>query len=155
MKTRPKSDEKSGMLISLLVFVIIVVVLLIIALLNAPTMGGPKVMENMQTYLAEVKVTAIPFMIAVGVIAIALAALVAREVHKTWPNKRRFNEFITGYSFLAPYLIVTLTFMVGVILFALYISFTDYDIFTRPTWVGLANYAKAFEGFTDAPKRNF
>jgi len=155
MKTRPKSDEKSGMLISLLVFVIIVVVLLIIALLNAPTMGGPKVMENMQTYLAEVKATAIPFMIAVGVIAIVLAALVAREVHKTWPNKRRFNELITGYSFLAPYLIVTLTFMVGVILFALYISFTDYDIFTRPTWVGLANYAKAFEGFTDATKRDF
>ena len=155
MQTISKPNEKSGMLISLLVFVFVVVILLIIALLNAPTMVGPKVMATVKTYLAEVKATAIPFMIAVGVIAVILAYFIAREIRKTYPNKRQFNELIAGYTFLAPYLLVTLTFTIGVILFALYISFTDYDIFTRPTWVGLANYAKAFEGFSDATKRDF
>jgi multiple sugar transport system permease protein len=49
-----------------------------------------------------------------------------------------------GYLFLSPYLLITLPFTVGVVLFALYISFNRYDIFTPPEWVGLANYARAF-----------
>ncbi|HBF40263.1 MAG TPA: sugar ABC transporter permease [Anaerolineaceae bacterium] len=156
MQTKPSSQvRKTSILPSILVFIGIVVVLVFIAFLNAPTMGGPKVMASFNTYLNEVRATAIPFMIAVGVLAMVLAFFVAREVRKVWPNKRERNEFLTGYLFLAPYLLITLTFTIGVILFALYISFNNYDIFTRPTFAGLSNYAKAFEGFTDSTKRDF
>lgn len=155
MQTKPRDPARTGTLVSLFVFIGIVAVLLLIALLNAPTMGGPRVMASLQTYLTEVRATAIPFMLAVGVMAAFLAVFAARAVHKAWPNVRNRTELFTGYAFLAPYLLVTLTFTIGVILFALYISFNNYDIFTRPTWAGLANYAKAFEGFTDSTKRDF
>jgi multiple sugar transport system permease protein len=156
MQAKPRDPTRSnGILISILIFVGIVAILLLIALLNAPTMGGPRVMNNLSTYLTEVRATAIPFMIGVGVLAAVVAFFFAREVRKVWSNDRRRSEFFTGYAFLAPYLLVTLTFTIGVILFALYISFNKYDIFTRPTWVGLANYADAFKGFTDSTKRDF
>lgn len=155
MQTRPRDPAQTGVLASILVFVGIVIVLLLIALLNAPTMGGPRVMASAQTYFAEVRATAVPFMIGVGVLAAVLGVFAARAVRKAWPNARTRTELFTGYAFLAPYLLVTLTFTIGVILFAVYISFNNYDIFTRPTWAGLANYAKAFEGFTDSTQRDF
>jgi multiple sugar transport system permease protein len=52
---------------------------------------------------------------------------------------------LAGYLFLTPYILVTLTFTIGVLFFAFYVSFTDYAIFTRPEWTGLDNYARAFE----------
>lgn len=53
-------------------------------------------------------------------------------------------ETRTAYVFLAPYLLVTLIFTVGVIVFALYISFNQFNLFTwPPQWVGLANYARS------------
>jgi multiple sugar transport system permease protein len=117
---------------------------MIIALFNAPTMGGPRVMATVDTYLAEVRRTALPFLGAVAVIAITLGLAVARIVYREWPNARRRTNLIMGYLFLAPYLVITLTFTVGVVLFALYISFNRYDIFTPPEWTGLGNYARAF-----------
>ena len=156
MQTKPDSQgRQSGTLPSILVFIGIVVVLLVIALLNAPTMGGPRVMSSVQNYFKEVQATAIPFLIGVGVLAAILAFFVARETRRVWPNQQKRNEFLTGYLFLTPYLLVTLVFTIGVILFAFYISFTNYDIFTRPTFAGLANYAKAFQGFTDSTQRDF
>jgi multiple sugar transport system permease protein len=69
-----------------------------------------------------------------------VAAIVVR---REWPNLRRRRALIAGYTFLAPYLLVTLVFTVGVVLFALYIAFTKYDIYTTPQWVGLDNFVKA------------
>ncbi|MRR52629.1 MAG: hypothetical protein EG825_17285, partial [Rhodocyclaceae bacterium] len=104
MQTKPRDPARTGTLVSLFVFIGIVVVLLLIALLNAPTMGGPRVMASMQTYLTEVRATAIPFMVAVGVLAAILAFFAARAVRKAWPNARNRTELFTGYAFLAPYL---------------------------------------------------
>ena len=155
MQNQTKKPGQNGLLAAVLIFVGIVVLVLVIALLNAPTMGGPRVMASLDTYLTEVRQTAIPFMVIVGILAIIIAFFAAREVRRVWSNRRRRTELFTGYAFLAPYLLVTLTFTVGVILFALYISFTNYDIFTRPTWAGLDNYKEAFQGFTDSTKRAF
>jgi multiple sugar transport system permease protein len=58
-------------------------------------------------------------------------------------NPRAQAEALTAYLFLTPYLLVTLIFTLGVILFAFYISFTRFNLFTAPQWVGLENYAKA------------
>jgi multiple sugar transport system permease protein len=131
-------------LMAVLSFLVVFVILMIIALFNAPTMGGPRVMATVDTYLAEVRRTALPFLGAVALVAIVLGLAVARIVYREWPNPRRRTNLLMGYLFLSPYLLVTLTFTVGVVLFALYISFNRYDIFTPPEWVGLANYARAF-----------
>lgn len=53
------------------------------------------------------------------------------------------NETTVAYLFLSPYLLVTVVFTVGIIAFALYISFTSYNLFETPEWVGLDNYRKA------------
>ncbi|MCD4824833.1 MAG: sugar ABC transporter permease [Phycisphaerae bacterium] len=52
------------------------------------------------------------------------------------------------WLFLSPWLIGFLLFALGPILFSLWLSFTDYNIFKSPEWVGLANYK---EMFTDDP----
>ena len=140
------STQSNRTLAAILTFLVIVIVLMGIALLNAPTMGGPKVMSSASTYLQEVRRTALPFLGAVALLAIALGLSAARMVYREWPNPKRRLNLIMGYAFLAPYLLITLTFTVGVVLFAFYISFNKYDIFTPPQWVGLSNYAKAFQG---------
>jgi multiple sugar transport system permease protein len=59
-------------------------------------------------------------------------------------NPRARQEALAAYLFLLPYLIVTLVFTVGVILFAFYISFNQFNLFTwPPEWVGLDNYIRA------------
>ena len=131
-------------LVAVVAFLLIVIILMIIGLFNAPTVGGPRVMATVDTYLAEVRRTALPFLGAVGLVAIVLGLAVARIVYREWSNPRRRTNLIMGYLFLSPYLLITLTFTVGVVLFALYISFNRYDIFTPPEWVGPANYARAF-----------
>jgi multiple sugar transport system permease protein len=150
-----KPSQNKGWVAAGVVFVVIVTVVGVIALINAPTMGGPRVMATVNSYLNEVAQTGIPFMIVVGIGAVILGILAASEVRKVWNNRIKRSDLLTAYGFLAPYLIVTLTFTIGVILFALYISFNSYDIFTRPTWVGLSNYIEAFHGFTDSTKRDF
>lgn len=131
-------------LVAVISFLVVFIVLMTIALFNAPTMGGPRVMASVDTYLAEVRRTALPFLGAVALIAVVLGLAVARVIYREWPNPKRRTNLIMGYLFLSPYLLITLTFTVGVVFFALYISFNRYDIFTPPEWVGLANYAKAF-----------
>jgi multiple sugar transport system permease protein len=140
------STQSNRTLAAILTFLVIVIILMMIALLNAPTMGGPKVMASASTYLQEVRRTALPFLGAVALLAIALGLSAARMVYREWPNPKRRLNLIMGYAFLAPYLLITLTFTVGVVLFAFYISFNNYDIFTPPQWAGLSNYAKAFQG---------
>ncbi|MGE5222095.1 MAG: carbohydrate ABC transporter permease [Omnitrophica WOR_2 bacterium] len=142
-------------LAAIITFVVIVIVIMIIAVMNAPTMGGPRVMATINTYLNEVKATAIPFLIAVGILAVILGGVAAAIVRREWPHPKRRATLIAGYAFLAPYLLITMIFTIGVILFAFYISFTQYNIFTRPVWLGLQNYAKAFRGLFDPTQRNF
>lgn len=61
---------------------------------------------------------------------------------------RRLNlkqrEALIGWLFVSPALIGFGIFTFGAILYSLYLSFTDYDMFGTPEWVGLENYIKAF-----------
>ena len=60
-------------------------------------------------------------------------------------NRRARDEAITAYLFLTPYLLVTILFTIGVLLFAIYISFAKFNLFTwPPEWVGFENYVKTF-----------
>ncbi len=150
-----RPSRTGGFVPALVAFLVTFAVLMIIALFNAPTRGGPQVMASVQTYLAEVRATALPFVGVIALAAIAIGIVAARMVRKEWANARRRQALVAGYAFLAPYLLVTLTFTIGVMLFAFYISFTRYDIFTQPQWIGLDNYTRAFSGLTDFTSRDF
>lgn len=50
-----------------------------------------------------------------------------------------------GWLFIAPFLIVFLTFSIYPVLRTLYLSFTDYSGFNVPTWTGLTNYQRVFK----------
>jgi multiple sugar transport system permease protein len=49
-----------------------------------------------------------------------------------------------AYLFLSPWVLGALLLTVGPMLASLYLSFTDYDLFTSPDWVGLENYRNLF-----------
>lgn len=57
-------------------------------------------------------------------------------------RKKRNN--IAGYIFIAPFLIGLFAFTLYPFVMSLYLSFTDYDILTKPEWVGFDNYIKMF-----------
>ena len=143
MQTRETSTQSGTNLAAIGAFVLIFAVLFVIALMNAPVRATAQVTETVGTYLTEVRTTALPFMIVVGLLAAGLAGVAAVVVRREWSDLNSRRALIAGYSFLAPYLLVTLTFTVGVVLFALYIAFTKYEIYTTPTFVGLDNFAKA------------
>ena len=45
-----------------------------------------------------------------------------------------------GWFFVTPYVIGFLIFTLFPVLFSMYISFTDYNLFNPPTWVGMKNF---------------
>ncbi|MFC1976106.1 carbohydrate ABC transporter permease, partial [Chloroflexota bacterium] len=57
-------------------------------------------------------------------------------------NSRDNN--LAGYLFLSPWLIGFFAFTLLPILASLVLSFTDYDILTRPEWIGLDNFERMF-----------
>lgn len=57
-----------------------------------------------------------------------------------------WREAMAGYAFIIPWIVGFLVFTVGPMLSSFYFSFTDYNIIDAPRWVGLANYARVFQG---------
>ncbi|MEU9286520.1 sugar ABC transporter permease [Streptomyces sp. NPDC048275] len=58
---------------------------------------------------------------------------------------RRRSPALSAHVFLAPWLIGIVALTLGPMLASLYLSFTDYGLFTAPHWVGLANYRYMLE----------
>src|SRR5690625_5822115 len=54
-----------------------------------------------------------------------------------------------GYLFIGPFIIGFLAFTIIPIITSFYLSFTKYDLFSTPQWIGLGNFKKMF---TDDPK---
>ncbi len=144
MQAEKKVPRGSANLAAVVTFVVILVVLLIVALMNAPVQATRATTRSLSNYLEAVAGSGIPFVAAVGVAAAIMGLLAARAVRRVWPDTRRRKEMLAAYAFLAPYLVITLIFTVGVVLFAFYIAFTEYGIFDEPEWVGLDNYLEAF-----------
>src|ERR1051325_4540121 len=95
-----RGGQSSRMPAAVITFFLIVIVLMVIALLNAPTMGGPKVMSSVNTYLQEVRRTALPFLGVVAIVAILIGLVAARIVFREWSNPKRRLNLIMGYLFL-------------------------------------------------------
>lgn len=59
---------------------------------------------------------------------------------KVLQNTDSRRETFAAYMFLAPYLVVTLVFTVGILGFALYISLTNFNLFEPPQWNDFAHF---------------
>lgn len=64
-------------------------------------------------------------------------------------RKKRFsksfrNEAVAGYLFFLPCLLGLVLLTYGQMIFSLIISFTDWNVFKSPTFVGLSNYIQLF-----------
>ncbi|WP_052206812.1 carbohydrate ABC transporter permease [Sinomonas humi] len=63
------------------------------------------------------------------------------------PNRRRrqLGDLRVALVFVAPALVGFVLFYLVPTVRGVYLSFTDYDLFSNPVWVGLANYIKIFQ----------
>ncbi|AYA75559.1 MULTISPECIES: carbohydrate ABC transporter permease [unclassified Robertmurraya] len=73
----------------------------------------------------------------------AKADLPIRSISK---RSRIIKENLTGYAFISPFVIGFLAFTFIPIVASLYLSFTNYNLFAPPKWIGLDNYIKMFTG---------
>ncbi|MBS4208343.1 sugar ABC transporter permease [Bacillus sp. FJAT-50079] len=59
-------------------------------------------------------------------------------------STRAFKQNLRGYLFISPFVIGFLAFTLIPILTSLYFSFTKYNLFSPPSWIGLDNFKKMF-----------
>lgn len=85
-------------------------------------------------------------LIGVSIVAAPTYELDA-ERRRSIKKKNRHNTRV-GYAFLTPWLLGFFLLTAGPMLASLYFSFTDYNLFNSPNWIGLDNYKRLF---TDDP----
>lgn len=66
----------------------------------------------------------------------------AERVVARRPRRRRDRG--AAYVFLSPWIIGAALFTIGPMVASLYLSFTNYDLFTAPKWIGVQNYIRMF-----------
>lgn len=87
--------------------------------------------------------TYLPTLLRYGLVMVGLAALMYAVYRvQLWLGVR--DEAATGRALIVPWLVGFLVFNMFTIGASLYLSFTDYDLFSAPEWVGLENYQKLF-----------
>jgi multiple sugar transport system permease protein len=69
---------------------------------------------------------------------------VARHRRGRATSRRGTGHQPQAYVFLAPWIIGAIALTIGPMVVSLYLSFTDYDLFTEPHWVGLDNFTRMF-----------
>lgn len=72
---------------------------------------------------------------------------VRRPARKASSNK---SDGRAALVFLAPWIAGLAAFTLGPLLFSLYLSFTSYNLFSAPRWIGLGNYIQLFHDPTFA-----
>lgn len=68
------------------------------------------------------------------------------DIPRVKKSRKLGNEVdnLTGYIFIAPWLIGFFVFALGPIIASMYFSFTDYDLLSVPQWAGFTNFTKMF-----------
>ena len=67
----------------------------------------------------------------------------ARAPRRSLSTERR--QALAGYLFIAPAMLIFFVFTLLPVAYALFLSFTNYDVFTRMDWIGAANYQDVFD----------
>jgi multiple sugar transport system permease protein len=60
-------------------------------------------------------------------------------------SRQRGADARAGYTFLLPWLLGFIVLTVGPMISSLYLSFTNYNLFDPPKWIGLDNYTTLFQ----------
>jgi ABC-type sugar transport system permease subunit len=63
-----------------------------------------------------------------------------RPARTVSPAARRRSQERTAYLFLSPWLIGLIGIVIGPILYSLYLSFTRYNLLSKPHWIGIRNF---------------
>ncbi len=66
------------------------------------------------------------------------------ELARPGQKRRQRRETLAGYGFLVPWLIGFFGLTIIPMVYSLYLSFTRYNIFQPPRWVGFDNYVRLF-----------
>ncbi|GAA2320036.1 sugar ABC transporter permease [Glycomyces scopariae] len=76
--------------------------------------------------------------------ALAAQAKQRKRGGRRRPAISRRGELLTGYTFMTPWIIGSLVFTLGPMLWSLYLSFTDYHLILGGDFIGLDNYTAMF-----------
>ena len=68
----------------------------------------------------------------------------AEFLNRPGQRGRAVRESLTGYGFLVPWLIGFFGLTLVPMVYSLYLSFTSYNIFSPPKWIGFENYIRLF-----------
>jgi ABC-type sugar transport system permease subunit len=68
---------------------------------------------------------------------------VRRSNKRAWSTERR--QALAGYLFVSPAMVIFFLFTLLPVAIAFYLSFTNYDVFTRQDWIGAVNYKDVFD----------
>lgn len=66
------------------------------------------------------------------------------EFERPGARGRMWRETAAGYGFLVPWLVGFFGLTILPMAYSLYLSFTNYNIFSPPKWIGLDNYVRMF-----------
>lgn len=66
------------------------------------------------------------------------------HVNRSGQRQRAVKETLAGYGFLIPWLIGFFGLTLIPMAYSLYLSFTSYNIFSPPKWIGFDNYIRMF-----------
>ena len=73
----------------------------------------------------------------------------AHDIKPARPRRGGYDaarrQALAGYLFVAPAMVIFFVFTLLPVAIALFLSFTDYDVFTKMDWIGAANYHDVFE----------
>lgn len=64
----------------------------------------------------------------------------SNENFKKTKRRKNIKESLVAYAVISPWLIGFFTLVVGPVLVSFYLSFTNYNILSAPTWIGIDNY---------------
>ena len=71
--------------------------------------------------------------------------MLTRQTFAQFADRRKLKfdrEALWGYIFVGPWIVGFLVFTLGPVLASIYLSFTEYSIFSPPEWVGVKNYVE-------------
>lgn len=74
-----------------------------------------------------------------------MAEAVLPKINKPRMTKKERNEALIFYICVAPWILGFLLFTAGPMIASLILSFTDWDILTPPTFIGIENFTRAFD----------
>lgn len=69
-----------------------------------------------------------------------MASLTSIHLPRRGLSRQERRRLLTGLAFISPWIIGFLVFILYPIVISFYYGFTDFSLFTSPTWVGLKNY---------------